>query len=142
MTLLVAFNPQYDAQTSLAALKPIQKQHRLIAYMHDDTVIDCYARSDLGPLDMTGYTLTANIRPYNRPQPFGQDYGVGWPGVYVPFHTELPAEQLEVGHIQFTLGGETIRQRLGNGMYRLYVTAQNPTTLAKTRVYTALLTIQ
>ncbi len=126
----------------IALGRPIQKQNRLIAYLHDDTVVDCYARTDTGAMDVTGYDLTAHIRPYNGRQPLGQDYGVGWPGIYVPFHTELPAQQIEVGHIQFTLDHGTIHQRLGPGLFRLYITAQNPVTLAKTRVYTALLTLQ
>lgn len=130
------------AVTLLALLPPIQKQHRQLAYLFDDNVMDCYARSDAGVLDMTGYALTAHVRPYSRPQPFGQDYGEGWPGVYAPYHTQFPATQLENGHIQFTIPAGTIRARMGSGLFRLHVTAQNPATLAETRVYTALLTIQ
>lgn len=120
----------------------IQKQHRLLADIYADTTLDCYCRSDVGPIDLTGYQLTAHLHPYNRPQPFGQDYGVGWPGIYVPWHTEFPAEQLEVGHVQFTVDHGTIHQRLGPGMFTVHLVAVDPVSLSRTRVYTALLTIQ
>lgn len=122
--------------------KNIQKQNRLLADLYADTTLDCYCRTDSGPMDLTGYQLTAHVHPYNRPQPYGQDYGVGWPGIYVPYHTEFPAEQVAIGHVQFTVDHGTIRQRLGSGMWRVNVVAVNPNTEARTRVYTALLTIQ
>ncbi len=122
--------------------RSIQKLNRLLADLYSDTTLDCYCRSDLGPLDLTGYDLTAHVHPYNRPQPFGQDYGVGWPGIYVPYHTEFPAEQVAVGHVQFTVDHGTIRQRLGSGIWRVNVVAVDPNTQARTRVYTALMTIQ
>jgi len=132
-----------NTMVTLAALgTPIQKQNRLIAYVHDDTTLDCYCRTDQGAMDLSGYDLTAHVRPYNRPQPFGQDYGVGWPGIYVPYHTEFPAIQIAVGHVQFTIDHGTLRQRMGQGLWRLHVTATNPATQARTRVYTALLALQ
>jgi hypothetical protein len=119
-----------------------QKLQRLLADIYADTTLDCYVRNDAGPIDLTGYQLTAHLHPYNRPQPFGQDYGVGWPGIYVPWHTEFPAEQLEVGHVQFTVDHGTIHQRLGPGMFTMHLVAVDPVSLSRTRVYTALLTIQ
>lgn len=126
----------------LPALKSVQKQNRLFADLFADTVMDCYCRDDNGPMDMTGYNLTAYVHPWNGQQPLGQDYGVGWPGIYVPFRTEFPATQIAVGHVQFTVDHGTIYQRLGPGMFRVFVTAEDPTTLSRTRVYTALMTIQ
>lgn len=122
--------------------RPIQKQHRLLADLYADTTLDCYCRSDAGPLDLTGYDLTAHVHPYNRPQPYGQDYGVGWPGIYVPYHTEFQATQLEAGHVQFTIDHGTLRQRLGSGLWKVNLVAVDPTSQARARVYTALLTIQ
>lgn len=121
---------------------PIQKQNRLLAYLYADTVLDMFPRTDFGAMDLTGYELQTWIHPYQRPQPWGVDYGPGMAGYYVPWQTQLPAEQVAIGHVQTTIDHGTIRARLGAGLWRLHLVAINPTTQARTRVYTALLTIQ
>lgn len=126
----------------LPALRSIQNQHTHIAYLFTDTPIDCYVRDDAGPMDCAGYTLQAHIRPYSRPQPTVWDYGTGDPGTYAAWHTEIDANQLEPGHVQFIVPASTIRARLCAGLWRVQVIAQDPSTGVKTAIYHALLTIQ
>lgn len=144
---VVGSSPSNGATASLQIYaKPlgpsIQKQHRLLAYLYADTVLDMFCRSDVGPLDLTGYDLAAWIHPYQRPQPWGIDYGPGMAGYFVPWQTEIAAQQIAVGHVQATIDHGTIRARLGAGLWRLHLVATDPNTQARTRVYTALLTIQ
>lgn len=141
---IVGGNPSNvaTATTRMVFPRPIEKLQNLLAYLYTDNLMDCYVRSDDGPLDLTGYVLTAHIRPYTRPQPSGLDYGVGAPGYFVPWHTEIPATQAETGHVQFTIDHGTIRSRMGAGLWRLQITAVDPSTNGRTAVYHALIQVQ
>lgn len=127
---------------ALPVLQPNQNLHTHLAYLFVNTPVDCYVRDDQGPMDCTGYTLQAHIRPYSRPQPTVWDYGPGPPGQYAPYHTVVDATQLEVGHVQFTVTHDTIRARMGSGLWRVQITAEDPSTGVKTAIYHALLTVQ
>jgi hypothetical protein len=54
---------------TLPVIEPLVRQertHRLQRYY--DGVVTCYVRSEVGPVDVSGYTLTATLRPYQTPR--------------------------------------------------------------------------
>lgn len=79
----------------------------LRGYADADTPFTVYVRDESGPEDFTGAALEAAVRRH------GTDV------------TTFAVTSSEAGKLSFTLTAETIRSRLGTGLFRLVIRAND-----------------